>query len=124
MPQDQVKLPIPSDGSQEPLVSDKDIPVDEEDQHGCEIRPARVSREEWLEDKTDQYERDDEHQEAPAPFSQPRERGNESFSGISIQPDKDRQSYQRESEQEATNHRWKTVLAKYAIRSGISWSAR
>jgi len=60
--QDQVKPPIPSDGSLEPFIGDEDVPGDEEDQHEGEIRPARVFREEWLENETDQYERDDEHQ--------------------------------------------------------------
>jgi len=93
-----VQPPVPADSSQKPFIGDKDIALDEEDQHEGEIRPASVCREEWLQNETDQYERDDKHQKTPSPFRQPCERGNESFSGLSIQPGKDRQSDQSESE--------------------------
>ena len=72
----------------------------------------------------------DEHQETSPPFRQPRYRGNESFSGILLQPQKDRQSDQRESEQEAHEPQVVTQRAKYLgtegyrVVLGIESSAR
>jgi len=84
--QNQVQEPIPADCLSKTLLSDENVPADEEDQHEGEIRPAIGFREEWLENKTGEDEGYDEHQQAASPFGKPCESGDEPFSRVRIQP--------------------------------------